>query len=73
MRLSISAAIAAATAVFGVHYVITGVVTHLRWAAADQCLSQSWPEHQREAHLDFCKTHGHPVGTLYVTGEYTGR
>ena len=36
-------------------------INQLDTATAQQCKAQAWPEHQHQAHMDFCTTYGYPT------------
>jgi len=43
-------------------YAISGVAAYLDQAAARQCLERDWPPSQYQAHVDWCRQEGYPLG-----------
>jgi hypothetical protein len=41
--------------------VATTFAHRLAEATAQQCKAQAWPEHQHQAHMDFCAKEGYPT------------
>jgi hypothetical protein len=37
------------------------IMPRLDKATAQQCRTHDWPEHQHQAHMDFCTTYGYPT------------